>query len=520
MALSFLVLVSPLALAMLNKGLGPPPPTVDRTNPLSVVQGFLESAHQGNYASAAHYLSVDHLAPQDQATLGPRLARRLRFVVDRELGLDLSTITRNPEGQPEGTRVLELGVIAVGKVKYPIRLARVSQAEGDDIWLFDRSTVRAIDGLFTVVGPPLGDAIPEVLTRRTAFGLEGWQWIGLLGLLFLAAVLARSLEALVLATGRQLTPYTHLHWDQAAVDSGQGSLRILLFGLAMFAASRVLLLPPAAAATVELVARSITIVSVGWFLTRFIDAFAMHLETTVRSEKDPARMRSVQTQVAVLRRVVLVGVWLIAGALLLMQFRAVRTLGVSLLASAGVAGLVIGLAAQKSIGALLAGIQLSVTQPIRIGDNVTVENEYGTIEEIRLTYVVVHLWDSRRLIVPMNYFLEKPFLNWSKNVTGLQGTVSMHVDFTADVAAIRTEVAKAMLTPEIAALWDGNTASVQVTEASDRTQTLRVLVSAADQSKLFDLRCLLREKLIGIVRAHPKWLPTQRTFPAPQDNLR
>jgi small-conductance mechanosensitive channel len=158
-----------------------------------------------------------------------------------------------------------------------------------------------------------------------------------------------------------------------------------------------------------------------------------------------------------------------------MQFAVVRTVGVSLLASAGVAGVVLGLAAQKSIGALLAGIQLSITQPIRIGDQVVFESENGTVEEISLTYVVVRTWDFRRLVVPVTQFLEKAFQNWSKGGVEMLGTVTLQVDWATDIEAIRKELARVLAT-EAKDLWDGKTAKVHVVDSTEQTMQLRILL--------------------------------------------
>jgi small-conductance mechanosensitive channel len=186
---------------------------------------------------------------------------------------------------------------------------------------------------------------------------------------------------------------------------------------------------------------------------------------------------------------------------------------VSLLASAGIAGLVIGLAAQKSISSLLAGIQLSITQPIRIGDQVVVENEFGTVEEITLTYVVVKVWDERRLVVPISQFLDKTFQNWSKGGQTMLGPVKLLVDFSADLDALRAELRR-ILEHEGQALWDGKVASVVVEEVLDRTLQVRVLLSATPDH-LFDLRCLVREKMMAYLRARPEWLPITRTEARP-----
>jgi small-conductance mechanosensitive channel len=219
--------------------------------------------------------------------------------------------------------------------------------------------------------------------------------------------------------------------------------------------------------------------------------------------------RAIRTRVRVLRRVVSVVLGTLAGGVVLLQFDVVRQFGVSILASAGVAGIVLGLAAQRTLGSLIAGIQLSFTQPIAIGDDVIVENEFGTIEEITLTYVVVKVWDERRLIVPMTRFLEQPFQNWTKTSTELHGTVLLYADYSLPVDALRAEVDR-LVTGN--ARWDGRTKAVHVTNATDRTAEIRVLVSADSGGKLFDLRAELRERLMAwLVRFEDgRYLPRTR----------
>ena len=193
----------------------------------------------------------------------------------------------------------------------------------------------------------------------------------------------------------------------------------------------------------------------------------------------------------------------------LMTFEPVRQYGYSLFASAGVAGIVAGLAARPVLSNLFAGVQLAMTQPIRIEDAVIVENECGTIEEITSTYVVVRLWDLRRMIVPLTYFIEKPFQNWTRETASLIGSALIYVDYRAPVETIRhklTEIVKQ--SPH----WDGNVINLQVTDAKERTIELRCVMSAASAGRAFNLRCEVREKLIDFLqKEHPEALPTQRT---------
>ena len=354
--------------------------------------------------------------------------------------------------------------------------------------------------------------LPPGLFTRPLWVLETWQWLGLAVLLAGAWVLGQLGEALVLRLGSRAAGLTKSGWDDELLAAGRGTMRHVLGATVAAAGARFLMLPPAGQGAVDLGARSIIIVAAALFLLRFFTRAARFLEQKVaRSPEgtDVARVRGLRTQLSILRRVVEVAVVLVAASLLLLQFEAVRNVGVSLLASAGIAGLVIGLAAQKSISTLLAGIQLSITQPIRIGDTVIVENEWGWVEEITLTYVVVKVWDLRRLVIPITHFLEKPFQNWSKVSPDILGTAELFVDFRTHVPSVRAELQR-ILAEESQGLWDGRAQGLQVTELSERTMKLRALVSASDAGKAFDLRCLVREKLVAYLQAQPHGLPLLR----------
>jgi small-conductance mechanosensitive channel len=251
------------------------------------------------------------------------------------------------------------------------------------------------------------------------------------------------------------------------------------------------------------------VISVAWLFIKLVYV----LEDLVLSQysmdvKDNLEARRIHTQIQILKKVVIVVVGVLALAAALMTFEKVRQLGTTLLASAGIVGIIVGLAAQKSISTLFAGIQMAITQPIRIDDVVIVENEWGRIEEITLTYVVVRIWDLRRLIVPITYFLEKPFQNWTRISAEILGTVFLYVDYTVPVEEVRAEMKRIV---ESSPLWDKRVCALQVTNATERTVELRALVSAADSSSAWELRCDVREKLIGFIRQnYPDGLPKVR----------
>ena len=499
----------------LNDGLGPPPADLDRSSPLATVQGFQTAAHKADYKLAAHYLDLDPIPRERQAEEGPRLARRLRYVLDRKLFLDLGAISKDPEGDPARPGYDTLGAIALEKQNIPIRVSRI-RVNGEPVWVFSPYTVKSIDQLYDAYGPPLAEVLPEFLFSRSVDGLELWQWVGLALVMGAALVLGGFLEKLLLLLLGRAAKLTRISWDDQLVQSARGPLRLPLWALVVSLTTPPLLLPPNWDHGISVLSRSLMVVSTAWFALRLLDLISGVVERRVARASEAsdtfANARAVRTQLAVLRRVLVVVVWILAAAALLMQFTVVRTVGVSLLASAGVAGVVIGLAAQKSIGALLAGIQLSITQPIRIGDTVVIEGESGTVEEISLTYVVVRTWDMRRLIIPVTQFLEKPFQNWSKGSAEMVGVVFLQLDWTADVDVLRKELDR-VLGAEGKGLWDGKLAKVQVVETSERTMQLRVLVGGSVDS-LFDLRAMVRERLLAFVREHPDWLPQERVSPA------
>ena len=223
---------------------------------------------------------------------------------------------------------------------------------------------------------------------------------------------------------------------------------------------------------------------------------------------DNLRARQVYTQIHVIGRVVNVLIGLFAVACILMLFQEVRHVGSTLLASAGVVGIIAGVAGQKTLANLFAGLQIALAQPIRQDDVLVVEGEWGRVEEITLTYVVVHIWDDRRLVVPLTYFIEQPIENWTRSSAQLLGSIFVWVDYTFPVEESRKALQQII---EASPLWDRRFWNLQVSDASEKTMQLRVLVTSSDSSRSWDLRCEVREKFIAWIQEHhPQSLPRQR----------
>lgn len=253
----------------------------------------------------------------------------------------------------------------------------------------------------------------------------------------------------------------------------------------------------------------VNILAVTWLLIGMVKGIR---DSIVRRYKQDVgsslKLRKLFTQVRLFERIVIVIIVILAIALILMTFDSIRRVGVSILTSAGIAGVIIGLAAQRLIANLLAGFQLAITQPIRLGDVVIVEGEWGTIHEMTLTYVVVAIWDKRMLVVPSTYFIEKPFQNWTRKSGEMLGTVYLYVDYHLPLEPVRKELKRIVKDNP---MWDGETANIQVTGSTEKAMEIRALIGADNANDAWNLRVHVREKLIEFLQKEfPEMLPKSR----------
>jgi len=339
------------------------------------------------------------------------------------------------------------------------------------------------------------------LTSATDWALAAAILVG-------AAIIALLLHAALLWSARRVMGerQTFLRTVLAATK-GPTRLGLLLIALAI--ALPMTTLPGATASVLARLLTLATICLLGWVALSALHIGAdLYLRRFRLDLTDNLLARKHITQVRVLERILEVVIVLLTIGFALLTFDSVRQFGVTLFASAGVAGIIGGLAARPVLSNFFAGIQLAVAQPIRIDDSVTVENESGTIEEITFSYVVIKLWDLRRMVVPLSYFMEKPFQNLTRTGGELIGAVFFYVDHTAPVEAIRNKLAEIVGQSK---LWNGKVLSLQVSDCKEATIELRALVSANNGSALWDLRCEVREKLIDYLqREYPTALPRRR----------
>lgn len=325
------------------------------------------------------------------------------------------------------------------------------------------------------------------------------------GIFWLLSRVGRLIEAFLVS----LSSHTDSSWDDLMLPLAGKAVRLALPLLALILGAPALSVSPALAEVVRNGTSLLLIGAVAFILFQIVDAAAAFVLRQQRLDtSDNLQARSIHTQVVVLKKVAMVIIGTFTLASMLMVFDSVRQFGASILASAGIAGIVIGFAAQRSIATLLAGFQIALTQPIRLDDVVIVENEWGRIEDITLTYVVVGIWDMRRLVVPITYFIEQPFQNWTRSSADLLGTVFIYVDYNVPLDALRAELTRLL---EASSYWDGKVNVLQVTDAKEQTLEIRALASAADASLAWDLRCEIREKLVAFIQHnYPESLPRVR----------
>jgi small-conductance mechanosensitive channel len=298
------------------------------------------------------------------------------------------------------------------------------------------------------------------------------------------------------------------HWHESLGKHTKAISRLIFVLFAVYIALSFVTMPEAPHKIVNNLYSIILIVAVAWLLVKITLVFETVILMQYHIEdKDNLEARKIYTQVRIIRKILIFIIAIIAFSAILMSFDRFRRLGTGILASAGIAGVVLGFAAQRALGNLLAGIQIALTQPLRLDDVVIVENEWGRIEEITLTYVVVRIWDLRRLVLPISYFIEKPFQNWTRTSADLIGSVYLYVDYTVPVQEIREEFLRILKDSD----WDGKVSSLQVTDATEHSVQVRAIMSAPDSSSAWNLRCEVRERLIEFIRTkHPEAFPRFR----------
>jgi small-conductance mechanosensitive channel len=342
------------------------------------------------------------------------------------------------------------------------------------------------------------------------FLIQHWhQLLWSAGILLTTIAVALVARSILLWLLRRLARRKGAFLGQWLLKHGERPTGWIFPLLAVLAISPDLALPPVLKSELEHITGLCLIAATAWLAILLVQIASEFLSRRFRIDvADNLLARRIQTQFQMLRRILIILVVVVAVAIMLMTFPAIKQIGMSILASAGLASLVVGLAMQSTLSNLIAGVQIAFAQPFRLDDAVVVEGEWGWIEEIGTMYVVVRIWDLRRLVLPLSYFLNHPFQNWTRSNANLLGSCFVFTDYTAPVDAIREELRRiCQSTP----LWNGKVCVLQVSDCSERTMQLRALMDARNSSEAWDLRCLVREKLIDFLqRNYPQCLPQVR----------
>jgi small-conductance mechanosensitive channel len=477
-----------------NDGLMPDP-SLDRASPRRALDGFITAAERGDYPKAAHFLDLRAVPKARQEVEGPELAEKLGYVLAHTPRIDLDKVPDDPET----LRANDPGPVVAATVyleddTVPIGLSRIRFEDGGTRWVVARTTVAMIPVMYNAMArSPLEDHVPSILTG-VVMGNAIWQWLALIISIPMSILVAWALSWVIFRAAETIARCTPTKADDLLIASSRRPGRLALIAVLVSTLTNPLRLTVAVQHFIAHVCFSVLVVAGGWFAVGLVGAFTRWFEERIPAgpEHELAH-RGARTRLVVLERVAEVLVSIVAVAVVLVQFDVVRSVGLSLLASAGIAGVVVGIAAQRSLGGIIAGVQLSITQPIRIGDTVMIEGENGTIESINLTYVVVRLWDERRMVVPVTRFLEQPFQNWTKVASAMTGTVTLACDFATPVELVRKELVRICTT---SAHWDKRACSLQVLDAGERSITLRAVVSSVTAGESWDLRCEVREQLV------------------------
>lgn len=355
--------------------------------------------------------------------------------------------------------------------------------------------------------PEITNLTREVLALWRRFDwLPEWAVIALVLLVFVGG--GWLTHKIAFAVLRRVVKNKDVFW-RGVVERARLKLRILIIIIGVGIGVTVSPMDPAPSEDIRDVLLFLFILTLGWLASGVLDMWTvMHLKRFNIATEDNLVARKHLTQTRILQRVAKVVLFIVTVGLALMTISGFRQWGVSLLASAGVVGIIAGLALQPILTNMVAGIQIALTQPIRIDDAVIVEGEWGNVEEITSTYVVVKLWDWRRMILPLTYFIQQPFQNWTRENASLIGVVFLYADYEAPMDRLRAELERIVRNNP---LWDGDVVSLQVTDISERTAQIRCLASARNAPTAFDLRCEIREQMLAFMRDQcPEALPRDR----------
>lgn len=510
----------------LNPGLGPAPEDLRRATPQEALGSFIEAARDKAWDRAAHLLDLTGLDEAEQAATGPSLAQRLAQVVERKIWIDWGDISDRSDalletasgdnplaGKPR--RSQRLGILEGRTRPMVLRLNRVKPGEGDPVWVFARETVDRVPELYAVHGPGWFErAMPERWNKRIGdLELRRWELVALPTLIVVALLLFLALRKLF-GWLAQKAPWSIVR--NAAAAARMPVAIVITTGLAWLLVGKVITFSGPVSTTLTPILLGLVILGVTLALLRMIDAVLDVVTERYVGDIDDAESehdRQLYTAIYAFRRIVVLVAFVLGAGLLMTQLHLTETLGISLLASAGVLAVLLGIAGQTVLGNIFSSLQIALARPISIGDSVYYEGDWAYVESIFYTFVRLRTWDNRRLIVPVKYFVSNPFENWTMQDARMTRTFVLVLDHDADAQALR-EAFMDLAGEDEDAMAEEMT-KMLVIGHDHNGQQMQFYATAADPSTAWNMHARLREAMIAWVRDnHPEWWPRERVLDA------
>lgn len=493
----------------LNEQIGLPPTKFNLRTPQATLEHFVLNCRNGNYKDAIHAMNFNLLPKnftEEDATI---LAEKLYFVIDQRVNIGWDGLSDRPDGQVDISTATNKGIagkprrsIVFGEVKLDnrdivMRVQRIRYKDYGALWLISANTVENIEPLYEAYGPRKLDLLMPDWARINFLGFPVWKFGGTLVLLLLAFLVYKLTDYIICrAFLKSKKGWIKNISDKLATPAG------VLVGTIFFYVTLNNLIS-LSGGFADIVYTGLIILMIGsitFFISRFIDYLMTYIaENKVGdvSEEENEEARKMLTYISVGRRIVTFLIFIVGGYFIISQFRALERVGISLLASAGVATVILGIAAQNTLGNIFAGLQIALTKPVRVGDTVIIDDDWGNVEEIGFTYMVVRTWDLRRQVVPLKWVISNIFENWSMTSSHQIRPVIIHADYRIDVPKVRSKFKEIL---ENAEDWDeDNPAVLQVVDTTDKSIKLRALCSAKDANSAWNLHCEMREKLVAYI---------------------
>ncbi|EKV31995.1 hypothetical protein C882_3059 [Caenispirillum salinarum AK4] len=512
----------------LNPGLPEPETPLTLATPRAALANFMDAAEGRDYVRAANALDLGFLREDRQAGRGPVLARQLHYLLDRKVGIEWRDIpdrrdgartgtgnANTPSSAPEPRRYIEVAELMLDSRPVSLQLERVKPSGAEPVWVFPASTVEAVPGLYAEHGPGiLQRQMPRVLTDNMFIDVPVWEW----------AALIVFATACILLGWLVRTVLSQFWWRPSDAAWTEGLTRhistplILLVSLLVFKGliGSLLSLTGPILRVIDEVTLALVVLAGTWLAIRlvvhFADKFGTPFLSRSESEDDPEARRRL-TQISVGKRIAVFIVIIAGVGMGLSYYEGSATVGLSFLFSAGAFSIILGIAAQSVLSNILSGIQIAVTEPVRIGDNVVFEGDWGWVEEITYTYVTIRTWDKRRVVIPHTYFLSKPVENWSKTAPQMIMPIYLYADYRLPVDKLRKKLGEIL---ESKKDWDRSSPpALYVTNVSDEAMEVRALVSARDPLTAWYLHAEVREDLMAYLQGleNGRYLPRRRIQP-------